>query len=60
MCPGSTTRYTPGRRWKQEAGHEVFCNNYVIEGDTLYMLESVGPVSAAAAVGRCRLKPVGI
>ena len=27
----------------------MFCNNYVIEGDTLYMLESVGPVSAAAA-----------
>ena len=46
-----TLRYTAGRTWKQAAGRDVFCNNYpyVTEGDTLYMLESVGPVSAAGA-----------
>jgi len=42
-------KYTAGRTWKQAAGREVFCNNYIVEGDTLYMLESVGPVSAASA-----------
>ena len=35
----------------------MFCNNYVIEGDTLYMLESVGPVSAAAADIECPMAP---
>jgi len=39
---GPTLRYTPGGA-QQDSGREMWCDNYVIDGDTLYMARPPGP-----------------